>query len=175
MKKIFFFLPILFMVFIACNDKGNGSNPFDNTNTKRNKDDNNRYKDDNKDEFPNNRDEGMDRDYEDDMSDSKGSITGRWRMMDPQLEGGDEPTEEELKNIRSSTIEFNRDGSYIAITREDGVRKKEYGTYTYDARSKTLETVEDENGQRESFEVVFRGKNKVILTFSEGTATMERD
>jgi hypothetical protein len=177
MKKILFFLPVLFLLTIACNDKGNGGSPLDNRNTQRDKDDNNRYKeDDNKDDFPNNRDEGMDRDYEDDMSIGKGSITGKWRLVDFRSDDGEVPTEEEMKSLRSSTIEFTRDGSYIATSKDpDGEVKIKYGSYTYDARSNRLETVEEKDGKRESLEVEFRGKNKVTLTFPEGSVTMERN
>jgi len=171
MKKILIFLPVLFLLIIACNDKGNGGNPLDNRNTQQDKD--NRYKDDNKDEFPNNRDEGMDRDYEDDSK--GGSIVGRWRIVDFESEEDEEMSEEELRSMRSAVVEFKRDGSFnSSSTNPDGEKEKTYGTYTYNSRSGTLET-EEENGKKETLEVKFRGKNRVMFTIDGGTIIMERD
>jgi hypothetical protein len=171
MKRILCFLPVLLLFIVACNDKGNGTNPLDNTTNKRDKGD--KYKDDNKDDFPNNRDEGMDRDYEDDSND--GSIVGRWRIVDFKSEEDEEMSEEELRSMRSAIVEFKRDGSFSSSSTDpDGEKRKTYGTYTYNARSKTLVT-EEENGKKETLEVEFRGKNRVMLTIDGGTVTMERD
>lgn len=169
MKKTLFFLStLLFIVLASCNDnKGGDPNDFMNYNKNKNKVD----KDDNKDDYPNNRDYGMDRDYEDNSK--GGSVVGRWRFIDFESEDEEEMSEEEIRSMKSATVEFKRDGSFSSSSRDpDGEVRKTYGTYTY--RSGTLKTVED-NGKEETLEVQFRGKNKVILMIDGGTITMERD
>ena len=159
MKKILFLIAPLFIVLFACNDnkdKGNGYDDYKN----------NKERDDNKN---NNRD----RDEED--ADSRTSLLGKWRIIDFEGLEGEEMSEEEKERMRSSTIEFKRDGSYTATTRDgDGEPKKEYGTYEYDAKEKKLVTVE-EDGKREKLEVRFSGRSRMTLTFDEGKVTMEKD
>lgn len=150
MKKIFFLLPVLFIFVIACNnDKG--------TNSK---------------DITKDRDEEMD-----DSKSSSGSVVGKWHIVDYVSASGERPEGEELKNMRSSTIEFTRDGSYIAISKDpDGERKNEYGTYRFDAKYKTLETVEDgKDGESQTFDVKFSGRNKMVLSMTDGKITLEKD
>ena len=107
MKKILFFLPLLFLLIIACNDNDKGGNPMDNTNNNR----------DNK-------------NTDDEMSSSKGSINGKWRLVSFTSEDGNT---EDAPSSRSMTVEFTRDGNYISTTKDtDGETTKEYGSYAYD-------------------------------------------
>lgn len=154
MKKIFFLLPAFFLFIISCNNE-KGNKPNDQAND--------RNKDGNKDS-----DEGM--------NDGRFSITGKWHIEDIVSSKGERPTEEEMKEMRSSTIEFTGSGTYIATSKDgSGEDDKEYGTYTFDEKNKKLETVEDDGGKRENFTFEFSGKNKIILTSEEGIVTLERD
>jgi len=160
MKKNLFLIAPLLIVLFACNNNKDKPNGYDDYK-------NNRDRDDNKN---NNRD----RDEED--ADSRSSLLGKWRIIDFEGPEGEEMSEEEKERMRSSTIEFKRDGSYTANTVEpDGEKATEYGTYEYDAKTKKLVTIEEDDGKREELEVRFSGRSRMTLTFDEGKVTMERD
>lgn len=159
MKKILFLIAPFFVLLFACNNNKEKGNGYDDYKNNRNRDDdrNNR-----------NRDE--------DDSDSRSSIVGKWRIIDFESTDGEELSAEEKEKLRSSYIEFKRDGSYVATSMDNGGEpKKEYGTYEYDAREKTLVTIEEGDGKREELEVRFSGRSRVTLTFEEGKVTMEKD
>ncbi|NOT52588.1 MAG: hypothetical protein HOP10_15095 [Chitinophagaceae bacterium] len=115
------------------------------------------------------------RDDEDTDDSRSGSVVGKWRIAEFEDPDGKSPTGEELRQMRSSTIEFSRDGSYTAISGEDDKMKKEYGTYKFDSRTKTLVTTEDDADKKETFDVVFKGRERMVLTFDEGKITLEKD
>ena len=103
------------------------------------------------------RDDDDDRDTDDAGDYASGSsITGKWRMVN-----------------MGKRIEFRRNGNYVATSDEDE-GEDEHGTYTYDKSTKILETI-SENGEREDFDVEFRGNNKIILTYDKGKMTLVRD
>lgn len=114
---------------------------------------------------------------DDDMKDTRvTSIAGRWRIADVESPDGEKPSGEELRNIRASTIEFTRDGNYIAVSKKsDGEMDTEYGSYTFDARAKTLETVDDKDNKRQNFDVEIRGRDRMVLTYNEGKITLQKD
>jgi hypothetical protein len=114
---------------------------------------------------------------DEDMDNSRvTSIAGKWRITDYTSPDGEKPSADELRAMRSSTIEFDRDGSYIAVTKNaDGESDTEYGSYTFDAKAKTLETVDDKKNERQSFDVQFRGKDKMVVTSNEGKITLEKN
>lgn len=150
MKRILFLLPVFFIFTIACNnDKGTNSKDF----TK----------------------EGDEE--RDDSKSSSASVVGKWHIVDYVSASGERPEGDELKAMRSSTIEFTRDGSYIAISKDaDGERKNEYGTYIFNSKYKTLETVEDaKDGEQQTFDVEFKGKGKMVLSMADGKITLEKD
>lgn len=113
----------------------------------------------------------------DEKDNGSNSIVGKWHFVDVYAEGGEELTELDRQEMRSSNIEFTRDGHYIAKTKKSGVEDQtEYGTYQFDTKAKTLVTIADKTGKEEAFTFEFRGKDKIILTIrgEKITVTMER-
>lgn len=158
MKKILFLLAASCLFLFACNNnKENGKGK-------------------NADDYMGNRDRDDDNNTRDrDNDESKPSVIGKWRIVDFEDPEGEEMSAEEKERMTSSYVEFTRDGSFISTTKEhDGSTKKEYGTYEYNERTKTLVTVE-EDGKREELEVRFSGRNRMTLIFDEGKVTLERD
>lgn len=159
MKKILFLLAASCLFLFACNNnKENGKGK-------------------NADDYMGNRDRDDDNNTRDrDNDESKPSVIGKWRIVDFEDPEGEEMSAEEKERMTSSTIEFTRDGSYIATSKEPGGEsKKEYGTYEYNAGAGTFATIEDKDGKREEFTIKFRGKDRMTLTFDEGKVTMEKD
>lgn len=113
-----------------------------------------------------NDDDDRDTDDADDYA-SGSSIKGKWRVINM----GKPLTEVEEDYMNSKTIDFRSNGRYVATLGEEG---DEHGTYTYDRSAKTLETI-SESGDREDFDVEFRGKNKIILTYDKGKITLSRN
>lgn len=174
MRKAFFFPMIVFAVLMAasCKDDGKGGNPNDYLND-RNKDNN---RDDNNRDDKDTRDDRDTRDDDNYRDEGSSSLIGRWSIVDYRTGSGEKMTADELRDMRSSSIEFKRDGSYIARTRQDGETETEYGTYTFNERSGRLVTTDDKNKDEEVLEVEFEGKNRVVVSSNKDLSIiMERD
>jgi hypothetical protein len=169
MRKVFFIPVILLtsLIVASCKDDAKGKSPNDYLNNRERDDSRNKDKDDNKDDLPD--DYGMDRDHPD-----RQSLIGTWSVRDFESADGEELSDSEKSEMRSSTIEFIGDGTYMAKTRSNGQSETEYGTYTYNERTKTLTTVADKSGEKEILKVEFDGKDWVTVTSDEGKIRMER-
>lgn len=102
-------------------------------------------------------------------------LVGKWRLSEYETPK-DKEGDEERRAERSQTIEFTADGKYTAVTKDfDGEVDKEKGTYKYDNKAGTLETITEGDDEGDVLKIEIKSRNKIIVTYEGAKLLLERN
>ncbi len=97
------------------------------------------------------------------------SIAGKWKPVEMNLKGMSE--EEKKEMAKDIILEFTATGGYFAVNKGN----RQEGTYTYDAKNKTLSIKNNANSMEvENFTIGWDG-DLLLMTNDEGTVKLRRE